>query len=87
MGTGTVEPPAQGTDPPVEAPDTVKVSFNLPREEAETLSALAAKRGVTITQVLREAIADEALLRREIDAGNKIVVIQSDGTRRELLFK
>jgi hypothetical protein len=44
------------------APDVVKVSANLPREDLELLRTLAADRGVTMTDVLKEAIRLEAFL-------------------------
>jgi hypothetical protein len=42
--------------------ETVKVSANLPKEDLELLRTLAANRGVTMTDVLKEAIRLEAFL-------------------------
>lgn len=51
----------------------VKVSFNLPADELARLKALAERRNTTATQVLREALATEAFLQKQVDNGATIL--------------
>ena len=53
---------------------SVKVSVNLPEETVETLRALAKKRGITMTEALRKAIANEKFLNDAKDEGAKILI-------------
>jgi hypothetical protein len=66
--------------------DVVKLSFNLPRAEAEELRRLAEERQTTITQTLRSAIADEKLLRKQIEDDGKILFESKNGRLRELIL-
>lgn len=66
--------------------EIVKLSFNLPKDEADELRRLAAERRTTITQALRSAIADETLLRGQIAEDGKILLENKHGRLRELIL-
>lgn len=57
-----------------------KASFNLPEEELDELRRLAAERNVTVTQALRQAIADSSFIERQIRQKNQLMVKRKDGS-------
>ena len=63
---------------------TKKASFNLPDEELETLRQLASERKVTVTQALRQAIADSNFIQDQVRQKSKLLVEKQDGTVREV---
>ena len=63
---------------------TKKASFNLPDEELETLRQLASERKVTVTQALRQAIADSNFIQDQVRQQNKLLVEKQDGSLREV---
>lgn len=63
---------------------TKKASFNLPDEELETLRQLASERQVTVTQALRQAIADSNFIQDQVREKNKLLVEKKDGSLREV---
>lgn len=63
---------------------TKKASFNLPDEELETLRQLANERKVTVTQALRQAIADSSFIQEQVRQNNKLLVEKKDGSIREI---
>jgi predicted transcriptional regulator len=65
----------------------VKLSVNLPDETVELLKKLAEKRGTTMTQVLKEAVATENFLDNETRQGKKILIEEPDKTLHRLIFK
>ena len=67
--------------------ETVRVSANLPEETFKMLKELAAKRGVSMTEILRRAVALEDYVDEAIDEGGKILVEKRDGEMRQLLFR
>jgi hypothetical protein len=66
--------------------EIVKLSFNIPKDEAEELRRLADERRTTITQTLRSAIADEKFLRDQIAEDGKILLESKHGKLRELIL-
>jgi len=54
--------------------DVVKVTVNLPKDLVEAVKALAAKRQVTLTEVIRNAIGTETFLADAADQGSKILI-------------
>jgi hypothetical protein len=66
--------------------EVVKLSFNLPKSEAEALRQLANERQTTLTQTLRSAIADEKLLRDQLADEGKILLESKHGRLRELIL-
>ena len=65
---------------------TTKASFNLPDEDLEQLRRLAAERNVTMTQALRQAIADSSFLSQQAETHNKLLVETPDGRVREIVI-
>jgi hypothetical protein len=67
-------------------PGPVSVSFNLPPAEAATLRELASELGVSITQVLRQAIAEKKFFRDQLRTGKKVLLQQSDGALTQVTW-
>jgi hypothetical protein len=67
-------------------PTLRKASFNLPEAELEKLRALAARREITVTQALREAIADSDFLAAQQDARNQVLIKTEDGEVSKVHF-
>jgi hypothetical protein len=65
----------------------VKASFNLTRDELEELRTEADARGITVTQVLREALADRRFLAAQRAENNKILVESPDGEIERVIFQ
>jgi predicted transcriptional regulator len=65
----------------------MKFSVNLPDETVGALRELAEKRNTTVTQVLRDAVASEVFLQRELETGAKLLIEMPDRRTRELVFK
>jgi predicted transcriptional regulator len=66
---------------------SVKLSVNLPEETVTNLRELAEKRGITLTEALRRAIANEHFLEDEVKSGGKVLVEKPDKTVREIVFR
>jgi hypothetical protein len=66
--------------------EIVKASFNFPKGELEELKALAARRSVPVTQVLRQAVAAELFLQQQVDEGKKVIVEDEDGRQMQIVF-
>jgi predicted transcriptional regulator len=63
---------------------SVKASFNLPEEELAQLKQLAQERRVSVTQALRQAIADSNFIEQQVRESNKLIVERPDGTKNEV---
>ena len=73
--------------PPIELPDrppVVKLSFNLAQHQVDTLKKIASARGVTMTEVLRHAIALEDFMQDEVAQKSRIFIEDIRGNRKEL---
>lgn len=69
-------------------PTIVKISVNLTEDAVEALKDLAAKRGTTVTDVLRRAISTEKYLDHvQREEGSKVLVEDKKGKIRELVFQ
>jgi len=69
-------------------PNIVKISVNLTVDAVEALKDLAAKRGTTVTDVLRRAISTEKYIDHvQRDEGAKVLVEDKKGKIRELVFQ
>jgi hypothetical protein len=69
-----------------EAIEVVKASFNIPKDELKALKDLAGRRGIPVTQALRQAIASELFLQEQVDHGKKLIVESDDGDQMQLVF-
>jgi hypothetical protein len=65
----------------------VKASFNLPADELDELRREAEARHVTVTQVLREALADRRFLNDQQRKNKKILLKSPDGDVAEVVFR
>lgn len=64
----------------------VKVSFNLPDVVVQAAKELAAERGTSVTEVVRDSISNEVFLSREVENGSKVLIQGPDHSYREMLF-
>ena len=51
-----------------------KVTVNLPDDVVEAVADLAAKRGITKTEAIRQAIANEKFFQDTRDSGSEILI-------------
>jgi predicted transcriptional regulator len=64
-----------------------KVTVNLGDEVQAALNEIATKRGVSMTEALRQAIANEKFLQDEINQGSKILIEDKDKNVQRVVFK
>jgi hypothetical protein len=72
---------------PTGAAEKIKVTVNLTPEDVATLNAIAERRGLTKTEVLRRALAMEKFLEESADSGEKILLQGPDNSVRQLLIR
>ncbi len=65
----------------------VKTSVNLSTSVLRALRRLATRRGVTMTEALRQAIGTEVFLDDTQQAGGKVLVEDKRGRVRQLIFR
>ncbi|WP_405717255.1 ribbon-helix-helix protein, CopG family [Streptomyces sp. NBC_01537] len=63
-----------------------RLSVNLNDEAARALKENSDRRGISITEAVRRAIAVYDFIERETAAGNRIQVVDPEGRVRELLL-
>ena len=66
---------------------TRRLSINLPDKEADDLAGMIETTGQTATAVITKAILDEDFLREEERAGTIILLEDTDGNRRQVVFR
>lgn len=77
----------RGRKPAKTKPDVRRVTFNLSESHFRALEELADRRGASMTEVLRRAIASEVYLQGEAELGRRVIIEDGDGTnRKELLM-
>ncbi len=64
-----------------------KTSVNLPDVTLAVLESIAKKRGKSMSQVIRDAIATEQVLREAADSNSKVLVYASDGSIKQLSIR
>jgi hypothetical protein len=69
-----------------EAQMNKKVSMNLPQEMLDELADLARARGTTMTQVVKDALAVQRYLSKQVSSGGKILVQQKNNALKELVL-
>jgi hypothetical protein len=65
----------------------VKASFNLLPNEIDSLRAMAARLGTTVTNVLQRAIRDERFVQDQLARGNRFAVVDQKGSVREIIWR
>ena len=64
-----------------------KTSVNLPDVTLAALDSIAKKRGKTMSQVIRDAIATEQVLQEASESNSKILIKDKDGSIRQLIIR
>lgn len=64
----------------------VKLSVNLSSEVVDTIRSLAERRGITMTEVIRDAIGSEKFV-VENQEHSKFLLEDHDGTLRRVVFR
>ena len=67
--------------------DKVKVSFRLPSGDVHALRALAARLDTTVTVMLQRAIQDEIFIQERLQTGERVAVVDQDGTTRGIIWR
>ncbi|UPG92869.1 ribbon-helix-helix protein, CopG family [Luteibacter aegosomatissinici] len=67
--------------------DKTKLTVNLSDDVTQALRALAAEKGISLTEVLRQAISMERFLSQEVNEGKKILIEDKDGSMRQVIFR
>lgn len=67
-------------------PGESRLSVNLPDEIVDSLKDAAARRGVFITEALRQAISMMLFFDEEKGKGSKILIEDSNGMTRQVFF-
>ncbi len=65
--------------------EVTKATFNLPNDDIAELRRLAEANHTTVTAMLRQAIATQAYINKEIENGSKLLVEKPNGQIRELV--
>lgn len=64
-----------------------KISANLSDELDEQLRKVADRRGISMTELLRQALSTELWLRQQAEEDSKILVESKDGETRQVVFR
>jgi hypothetical protein len=65
---------------------SARLSINLSTETADAFRELAERKGLSITEGIRRAIAAWQFLEDETSKGNQIAVIERDGSVRKVVL-
>ena len=63
-----------------------KVTVNLPDDTVATIKRIAAERGITVTEALRQAVENEKFFREQVSQGSSVVVEHPDQTKSKVLL-
>lgn len=85
MTTAEAQVAAAGrtTEDQGESPRVVRLSVNLAPSVADALKATAKKKGLTITEGIRHAIAIWKLVTDEQEKGNRVMIVEGRGDDAE----
>lgn len=64
-----------------------KTSVNLPDVTLAALEDIAKKRGKTMSQVIRDAIATEQVLQEAAESKAKVLIKEKDGSVKQLIIR
>ncbi len=65
----------------------IKTSLNLSPPALDALRKMAARRGVTVAEIVRQAIATEKFFVDEVEKGHKILIEDKDRSLRQVVFR
>jgi predicted transcriptional regulator len=71
----------------VKKKEVLKTTVNLPKETLEALKEIAAKRGGSMADVIRQAIATEKFLFDTDRAGGKVLIEEKDKTLKQIVLR
>lgn len=74
-------------EPPIDNPKPKRLSISLSADAAELLESLSEEQGVSLSEVIRRALATEAYIQREIQQGSRILIQKADEQIREVIFR
>lgn len=63
----------------------VKISANLAQDVVEDMKRRAAEQGITLTELLRQALATQKFIQEEQDNGTQVLLRRKGGRDRELV--
>lgn len=66
---------------------TKRLGINISDKTFEELSTIAEEDGVTVTEVVRRSILTENFLREQQAAGELVVLEDTHGNQRQLVFR
>ena len=67
--------------------ETVRTTLTLRKDELEALEKLAAEYGVTVAEMLRTAISEEAFLVEAVEDGGRVLLEDKDKSLKELVVR
>lgn len=67
--------------------DFTKLTVNLPDSTVEKIKKMAAARGITVTEALRQVIENQGYLHEEMIQGSKLLIEKPDRQIRELVIR
>lgn len=67
--------------------ELVKVTVNLTEENSEIVNQLSNEQKVNKTTIINKAIALEKFISDALKNEQKIMIVDKDGTRREIVFR
>lgn len=65
----------------------VKTTVNLPDDAIKAIREIAERRGTTMTEVIRQAIATEKFLFDTVQEGGKVLVEDRDKTLKQIVLR
>ena len=65
---------------------SIKVTVNLPDDTVEGLRKIAAEKGITLTEAMRQVIESQRFLHQEMRKGSKVLLEKPDQTLRQVIF-
>ncbi len=67
--------------------ESITVTFRLHKDVIDEIRRLSSKRGITMTELLRQAIGTETFMDRSGEQGCKILIEDKRGRVRQLVFR
>lgn len=70
----------------ITAPAKTKITVSLSDEAAEAVQTLAEQRGISVSEVIRRAIALERFVEGELEKGSTLLVRNENGETERVAF-
>ena len=64
----------------------MKISVSLTDEAAEVIQSIASRRGISVSEAIRRAIAIERFVVKELEAGSTFLIRRSNGDTDQVQF-